>query len=155
MEDITFPIICKISFACFYYLQGFLLSSSFQQNWFHFIRTSFAKDIAFPVCKREALTFPIWFHPKLLDYEVSLHILVELVATIPTSPRSSKTESGSKSYACFGIGVPTNFQWAEVPPLLPLMVLATVFGRILAVVPVKSPVVPPGRVSGHNGWIFG
>ena len=43
----------------------------------------------------------------MLDYDVSFYILV--VVTIPTSPRSSKTESGSKSYARFGIGVPTVF----------------------------------------------
>ena len=73
------------------------------------------------VFHREALPFPILFYPTLLDYDVSLYILVELIVMIPTSPRSSKTESGSKSYARFGIGVPTVFQRAVVPPLLPLM----------------------------------
>ena len=98
------------------------------------------------------LTLPIYFYNIFLDYDVSLYILVELVITIPTSQRSSKTESGSKIYARFGIGVSTVFQWAEVPPLLPLMDSSLCF---LVEVPVKSPVVPPRRVSGHNGWIFG
>ena len=102
---------------------------------------------------REGLPFYFWFYPTLLDYDVSLYILVDLVVTILTSPRSSKTESGSKSYARFGIGVPTNFQRAEVLPLLPPLLPPSLC--YLAEVPVKSPVVPPLRVSGHNGWIFG
>ena len=102
---------------------------------------------------RMVLPFSIWFYPFLLDYDVSLYVLVELIVTIPTSPRSSKTESGSKSYARFGIGVPTNFQRAEVLPLLPPLLPPSLC--YLAEVPVKSPVVPPLRVSGHNGWIFG
>ena len=40
------------------------LSSSFQQNWFHVIRTSFAKVIEFPVCEKEFLTFPIYLDRK-------------------------------------------------------------------------------------------
>ena len=72
---------------------------------------------------REGLPFYIWFYPTLLDYDVSLYILVELVVTIPTSPRSSKTESGSKSYARFSFAVSAVLQWPEVPvpgPVLPL-----------------------------------
>ena len=41
-------------------LQRLLLLSSFQQNWFYLFRTSFAKDVAFPVCEKEFLNFPIW-----------------------------------------------------------------------------------------------
>ena len=81
------------------------MSSSFQQNWFHVIRTSFAKDIAFPVCEKEFLTFPICFYNILLDYDVSLHNLVVLVVTIPTSPRLSKTEFAGESYCVFIIGL--------------------------------------------------
>ena len=40
----------------------------------------------------------------MLDYDVSLHILVELVVAISTSPRTSKTESGCKSYDRFRTG---------------------------------------------------
>ena len=101
---------------------------------------------------REVLPFPFCFYPSLLYYDVSIYILVELVVTIPTSSRSSKTESESKSYARFGIGVPIVFQMAEVPTLLPLMDSNLCF---LAEVPVKSTVVPSRRVSRHNGWIFG
>ena len=73
--------------------------SSFQQNWFHVIRTSFAKDIAFLVCEKEFLPFPICFYNILLDYDVSLHNLVVLVVTIPSSPRLSKTEFVGESYS--------------------------------------------------------
>jgi hypothetical protein len=45
--------------------------------------------------------FIIWFHPPLLDYDVSMDEVVEPVLVIPTSPRSSKTESGCKSYNRF------------------------------------------------------
>ena len=79
-------------------LQRLLLSSSFQQNWFHVFWTSFAKDISFPVCEIEVDPFPFGVYNILLDYDVSLHILVVLVVTIPTSPRLSKTESICKSY---------------------------------------------------------
>jgi hypothetical protein len=30
--------------------------------------------------------FIIWFHPSLLDYDVSMDKIVELVVVIPTSP---------------------------------------------------------------------
>jgi hypothetical protein len=46
---------------------------------------------------REVKPFIIWFYTPLLDYYVSMDEVVELVVVIPTSPRSSKTESGSKS----------------------------------------------------------
>ena len=40
------------------------------------------------------LPFYIWFYSPLLDYDVSLYILVEIFIAIPTSPKSSKTEFG-------------------------------------------------------------
>jgi hypothetical protein len=44
-----------------------------------------------PVClQREVKPFIIWFYPPLLNYDVSLHKVVELFVVIPTSPRSSK-----------------------------------------------------------------
>jgi hypothetical protein len=49
--------------------------------------------------------FIIWFHSPLLDYDVSMAEVVELVVVIPTSPRSSKTESGYKNYSRFCIDV--------------------------------------------------
>ena len=99
------PIIFKISFSCFQYFQGYLLSSSFQQNWYHFIRTSFAKDIVFPVFNRKVLPFIIWFHPPLLNNDVSLHNLVVLIVVIPTSPSLSKTEFVCKTYCFYTIGL--------------------------------------------------
>jgi hypothetical protein len=39
---------------------------------------------------REVKPFIIWFYPPLLDYDVSLHKVLELVVVIPTSPKSSK-----------------------------------------------------------------
>ena len=50
---------------------------------------------------REFLPFPIFFYAPLLDYDVSLHNLVVLVVTIPTSPRLSKTEFVGESYCVF------------------------------------------------------
>ena len=85
----------------FKYFQGWLLSSSFQQNWFHLFRTSFAKDMTVPVCKKEVQPFLICYYNILLDYDVYMHNLVVLVMVIPTRPRSSKTESGCKRYCNF------------------------------------------------------
>ena len=42
----------------------------------------------------KVLPFFIWFYSPLLDYGVSLYIIVELFVVIPTSPRTSKTEFG-------------------------------------------------------------
>jgi hypothetical protein len=39
-----------------------------------------------------------------LDYDVYMDEVVELVVVIPMSPRSSKTESGCKSYHRFCVG---------------------------------------------------
>ena len=46
----------------------------------------------------------------MMDYDVSMHIQVELVVTIPTSRKSSKTESGWKSYCSFRCAVSVSFQ---------------------------------------------
>ena len=43
----------------------------------------------------------IYFYPPLLDDDVSMHIVVGLVVVISTSPRTSKSESGFKSYGSF------------------------------------------------------
>jgi hypothetical protein len=52
---------------------------------------------------REVKPFIIWFYPPLLDYDVSMDEVVELVVVIPTSPRSSKTESECKNYHRFHV----------------------------------------------------
>jgi hypothetical protein len=52
--------------------------------------------------------FIIWFHPPLLDYDFSMDEGVKLVVVIPTSPSSSKTESGCKSYGRFRVD---DFSW--------------------------------------------
>ena len=57
--------------------------------------------MVFPVYKREVYHFTIWFYPPLLEYDFSLHILLELVVAIPTSPKSSNTEFVRKSYRIF------------------------------------------------------
>ena len=62
------------------------------------------KRYGFPVFNRKLLPFIIWFYHILLNNDVSLHILVVLVVTIPTSPRLSKTEFGSGSYCGFSVG---------------------------------------------------
>ena len=46
-----------------------------------------------------------------MDYDVYLYILVELVVTILTSPRSSKTESGCERYARFRFALSAVLQW--------------------------------------------
>ena len=80
------------------------MTSSFQQNWFHFIRTSFAKDTGFPVFNRKVLPLIIWFYPPLWNNDVSLHNLLVPVVVIPTSPRLSKTEFVCKRYCVYTIG---------------------------------------------------
>jgi hypothetical protein len=54
---------------------------------------------------REVKPFIIWFYPPLLDYDFSMDEVVELVVVIPTSPRSSKMESGCKSHHHFRVDV--------------------------------------------------
>ncbi len=91
---------------------------------------------------REVLTFLIWSPPHMMDHDVSLHDLVKLFVAIPTSLRSSKSESWWKSYCRFRIGVSADFWGAEVPdfrpeipapPKVPAIVPAQVQYRFLAV----------------------
>ena len=86
---------------------------------------------------REVLPFYTWFHPPSLDYDVSLHILVVLIVVIPTSPRTSKTESGCKSYCRFRIDVSAVFWGPEFPVPRPDI---SGPGRIF---PAKYPVYAP------------
>ena len=53
---------------------------------------------------REGLPFYIWFYPHMMDYDVALHNLEGLFVVIPTSPRTSKTESGWKTCCVLGVG---------------------------------------------------
>jgi hypothetical protein len=62
---------------------------------------------------REVKPFIIWFYLPLFYYDVSLYEVVELVVVIPTSPRSSETESRYKSYCSFRISA-KDF-WARLP----------------------------------------
>ena len=55
----------------------------------------------------------------MLDYYVSLHNLVKLFVLFKTSPRSSKTKSGIKSYWSFCAILSCVFAWAEVPAQVP------------------------------------
>jgi hypothetical protein len=49
----------------------------------------------------------------LLDYDVSLHKVIELFVSFKTSARSSKTESGCSSYYRFRFGVSASFGGPE------------------------------------------
>ena len=62
---------------------------------------SICKRYGFPVINRKVLPFIIWFYHILLNNDVSLHNLVVLVVTIPTSPRLSKTEFVCGKYCGF------------------------------------------------------
>ena len=62
------------------------------------------------ICKRYSISglrkrvfnlSPICFYNILLDYDVSMHNLVVLVVTNPTSPRLSKTEFVGERYRVF------------------------------------------------------
>ena len=79
----------------------------------------------------------IWFYPPLLDYDVSLYILVELIVTIPRSPRSSKTEFGCERYVRFHFAFSAVFTGPEFPP-----------PRIF---PAQSSGPCPERFPGHPG----
>ena len=71
--------------------------------------------------RKRVLPLPICFYKILLYYDVSLHILVVLVVTIPMSPRLSKTEFVGESYSVSGFAV--FLCLPEVPafsPVLPL-----------------------------------
>ena len=62
------------------------------------------KWYVFPVFNRKVLPFIFWFYHILLNNDVSLHNLVVLVVTIPTSPRLSKTEFVCGRYCISSIG---------------------------------------------------
>ena len=95
-------------------LQRLHLSSSFQQNWFYFFRTSIAKVMSFPICEIEVDPFPFSVYNILLDNDVSLHNLVVLVVTIPTCPRLSKTEFICKSYGVLILLLDLPRRWSGV-----------------------------------------
>jgi hypothetical protein len=46
-------------------------------------------------------TFIIWFYPPLLDYDISMHGIVELVVVNPTSPRSYKRSPDAQVIVVF------------------------------------------------------
>ena len=58
---------------------------------------------------REVKPFIIWFYNPLMDYYDFLYDLVELIVLFKTSPRSSTSEFGCKSYGCFRIGLSASF----------------------------------------------
>ena len=62
------------------------------------------KRYGFPVFNKRFLPLIIWFYHILLKNDVSLHNLVVLVVTIPTSPSLPKTEFVCGRYCVFGIG---------------------------------------------------
>ena len=67
-----------------------------------------------------------------MDHDVSLHDLVELFVASPTSPRSSKTESGCKRYARFRIAFSAVFSGAEILALWPEIPAPGSFGPIFS-----------------------
>ena len=97
-EDFSLPFLCKISIACLPFprvafvvlfpTKLVLLHSDFN-----------CKRYGFFGLRKRVLPFPFCFYDILLDYDVSLHILVVLVVTIPMSPRLSKTEFVGESYS--------------------------------------------------------
>ena len=78
-----------------------------------------------------------WFYLLLLDYDVSMHKVVELVVMIPTSQRSSKSESGCNSSSSFRKAVLVFIGWPVVPPQM----AGTTGGRYYRP---KWPVLPVG-----------
>ena len=103
-EEFSLPFLCKISIACLSFSKvAFVVL--FPSKLVLFLRTSIAKVPAFSVCEKEFLTFSIWFYNIFLDYDVSMHNLVVLVVTIPTSPRLSKTEFVCERYCVFGFEI--------------------------------------------------
>ena len=55
----------------------------------------------------------------MMENDVSLHDLVELFVASPTSPKSSKTESGCERYVRFRFALSAGFTGPEVPVLRP------------------------------------
>jgi hypothetical protein len=53
------------------------------------------------------------FYLPLLDYDFSLHKVIQIFVSFKTSPRSSKTESGCSSYCRFRFGVSASFGGPE------------------------------------------
>ena len=96
--------------------------------------------------RKRVLTLPICFYNILLDYDVSLHILVVLVVTIPTSPRISKTEFVCGRYrvfsfrfCCFSVTGSTGHASSTTgPPVLP---------ATLAVLPLATSAATSGTTS--------
>jgi hypothetical protein len=84
------------------------------KNFLRFWVWRFCRSISFREVK----------HFIMLDYDVSLHELVELVVIFKTSPSSSKLESGCSSYDCFHFGVSASFRGAEIPAICRAEILA-------------------------------
>ena len=106
----TWHFIFLGSYLSFLLVGFWCLLWSSRQTQVHRKRISYGKLVAFSVlevCRlflfREVLPFSIWFYLPLLDYDVSLHDLVKLFVAIPTSPRTSKTESGWSRYLRFRV----------------------------------------------------
>ena len=89
--DFSLSFLCKISIACLTFSKVAFVVLFPKKNGFTSFRLQLQKIRLFGRRKR-VLTLPICFYNILLDYDVSLHILVVLVVTFPTSPRISKTE---------------------------------------------------------------
>ena len=63
--------------------------------------------------------FIIWFYLPMLDYDVSLHILVVLVVTISTTQEHKKRSPDAKVTTVFVPGVLQLFSAAVVPVPVP------------------------------------
>ena len=117
----TWHFIFLGSYLAFLLVGFWCLLWSSRQTQVHRKRISYGKLVAFSVlevCRlfffREVLPFYIWFYPTLLNYDVYVHNLFVLVVVIPTSPRTSKSEFGWKSYCRFRFVVSAVFWGAEI-----------------------------------------
>ena len=73
---------------------------------------------------RKVKPFFLRFHPPLLDYDVSMHDLIELVMIFETSSSSSNSDSRWVSYVWLHFGGFTGSSLWEVPHLSPLGILS-------------------------------
>ena len=99
--DLSLQLLCKISTTCLpsskvAFVVLFLTKLGLLHSDF------ICKRYGIFGLRKRVLSFPICFYNILLDYDISLHILVVLVVTIPTSPRLSKTEFVGESYLVSG-----------------------------------------------------
>ena len=100
-----FQLFAKSPFLVFNFYKGFFCHPLSNKIGLTSFGLHLQKISHFRFANERFYLSPFVFYNILLNYDVSLHILIVLVVTIPTSPRLSKTEFVGESYCVYTIGL--------------------------------------------------